>query len=213
MVSKETKQLYFPVGGRLCLDFVNSVGRSVEGTGNESLLDFDALATWIQQSGRLPGGDVEELRTLAGRRPDAARVEWQRACAFRETLFRIFRAIQQGEDVVVSDLAELNAELAVALAHARLEPDAGGYGWSWVSVATDLRSPRWPIARSAANLLTSADRSRIKECASPTCLWLFVDGTRNHSRRWCEMKGCGNLAKVRRHRKRRREAGPKSRPG
>ena len=60
----------------------------------------------------------------------------------------------------------------------------------------------WPIARSAAELLVSSDRALVKEGASDDCLWLFLDGTKNHKRRWCEMKTCGNRAKVRKHRRR-----------
>ena len=74
-----------------------------------------------------------------------------------------------------------------------------------------LDSALWPIADSAAKLLTSPDRKRIKECASNNCLWLFLDTTKNHKRRWCDMKSCGNRAKVREHRRRKRAAHPKKR--
>ena len=60
----------------------------------------------------------------------------------------------------------------------------------------------WPVAVAAADLLTTRDHPLLRECASDECSWLYLDTTRNHSRRWCDMKGCGNKAKVRRYRQR-----------
>jgi predicted RNA-binding Zn ribbon-like protein len=62
------------------------------------------------------------------------------------------------------------------------------------------------VARAAALLLTDPGRlSRLRQCGGATCGWLFLDETRNHSRRWCTIKDCGNLAKVRRHRAKQRQ--------
>ena len=63
--------------------------------------------------------------------------------------------------------------------------------------------------RSAAELLTSPDLPLVRECAGYDCGWLFMDTTKNRSRRWCDMATCGNRAKGRRHYERRRAAGPK----
>jgi predicted RNA-binding Zn ribbon-like protein len=62
------------------------------------------------------------------------------------------------------------------------------------------------VARAAADLLVSPERALVRECASGTCSWLFVDRSRTHQRRWCSMKTCGNRAKARRFYTRRREA-------
>ncbi|MCB0153982.1 MAG: CGNR zinc finger domain-containing protein, partial [Anaerolineae bacterium] len=56
---------------------------------------------------------------------------------------------------------------------------------------------------SAAELLTSDRLNRVGQCAGESCGWLFLDTTRNHSRRWCEMEHCGNRAKAKRHYRRR----------
>jgi predicted RNA-binding Zn ribbon-like protein len=56
-----------------------------------------------------------------------------------------------------------------------------------------------PVVRAAADLATSAELSRIRECGSDTCFWLFLDRSKNGTRRWCDMKVCGNRAKARRH--------------
>jgi predicted RNA-binding Zn ribbon-like protein len=56
----------------------------------------------------------------------------------------------------------------------------------------------WPIVLAAAELLTSAGRARVRECAAHGCGWLFLDTSRSQRRRWCTMASCGNRAKARR---------------
>jgi len=57
-----------------------------------------------------------------------------------------------------------------------------------------------PVVRAAVELLTSADIARVRTCADGSCAWLFLDTTRSRTRRWCDMKSCGNRSKVRRFR-------------
>jgi predicted RNA-binding Zn ribbon-like protein len=83
----------------------------------------------------------------------------------------------------------------------------GTFAWGWASEPPDLRAPLWPVARSAADLLTSSDLAALRLCAADTCAWLFLDTSRNGSRRWCSMRTCGNRAKARRHHARVRAAG------
>jgi predicted RNA-binding Zn ribbon-like protein len=126
----------------------------------------------------------------------------ERARELRETLYRIFGALAAEARPAEDDLARLNSELALTLARCRIEPEGAGFAWSWNEDSLALERPLWPIVRSAAELLTSPERALVKRCASDTCLWLFLDRTKNHARRWCDMKVCGNRAKVRRHRRR-----------
>jgi predicted RNA-binding Zn ribbon-like protein len=93
------------------------------------------------------------------------------------------------------------------------EPGSGGsqapgsFAWGWASEPLRLGAPLWPVARSAADLLTSSELAALRLCASDTCAWLFLDTSRNGSRRWCSMRTCGNRAKARRHHARVRAAG------
>ena len=64
----------------------------------------------------------------------------------------------------------------------------------------------WPIVQSAADLLTTESLDRVRLCKAEDCGCLFVDASKNRSRRWCAMSDCGNRAKVRRHRQRLRES-------
>ena len=71
--------------------------------------------------------------------------------------------------------------------------------WTYTFEERKLDQMLWPIIRSAAELLTSDKLDRVCECPGENCGWLFIDMSRNRSRRWCDMKDCGNRAKARRH--------------
>ena len=89
---------------------------------------------------------------------------------------------------------------------AAIRPDASGFAWDWSGAGPALDRPLWPIARSAAELLTGPAHEHVKQCPGAHCGWVFLDLTKNHRRRWCEMEVCGSRAKVRRYRERLRRA-------
>jgi predicted RNA-binding Zn ribbon-like protein len=120
------------------------------------------------------------------------------AIRLREALYRIFSAAAAGRLPADADLRLLNAMAAEALSRQWIVHRDRGFVWEWRQAGSDLRRPLWPVVRSAVELLTSDERRGVRECASPTCSWLFLDHSRNHSRRWCDMKVCGNRAKARR---------------
>ena len=132
-------------------------------------------------------------------REDEARRVIVRAIAMREAMYRIFSAVTEGVTPRPADLAILNRMLSTAMARSRLVQSGNGFVWGWDRQADPLDQMLWPIARSAADLLTSGNLSRVRECSNDTCGWLFVDTSKNHSRRWCSMSDCGNRAKARRH--------------
>lgn len=203
MVAPE--QIHNRCGGHLCLDFANSIGRTPDANQNERLVDYSALLLWSVQAGSVSEGDAGALRRLARSEPRAAEAVLSRARVLREAVFRIFLAAARGRQADVADLQVVNTELAKALSNSRVERGSGGYAWTWLASAQSLDSPLWPMVRAAADLLVSPDRERVKECASDACLWLFLDNTRNHARRWCEMGSCGNREKIRRFRRRHRK--------
>jgi predicted RNA-binding Zn ribbon-like protein len=85
-----------------------------------------------------------------------------------------------------------------------LAPLGDGFVWDWYEVDGVLELPIWIVARSAADLLVSSELERVRECAGEKCDWLFLDASRNQSRRWCDMAACGNRAKAQRNYARRR---------
>ena len=76
---------------------------------------------------------------------------------------------------------------------------ADGFDWAWDGASDALDRMLWPIVWSAVELLKSDELAHVRECANDQCSWLFLDLSRNHSRRWCDMQSCGNLVKARRH--------------
>ncbi len=122
-----------------------------------------------------------------------------RAIDAREAIYRIFYAISEDDDPHELDLAHLNALLAEAMSHACLVHREDAYAWDWQTGEGDLNVLLWQVVRSAAELLTSEKLHDLRACAADDCRWLFLDTSKNHSRRWCEMQTCGNQAKARRH--------------
>jgi predicted RNA-binding Zn ribbon-like protein len=189
------------VGGRICLDFANTLGQHEPEPLSEWLASYDDLVWWALRADILPEAEAPALFERARAHPDEAAEVFRRAVVLREAVFRIFSAAAAKRDPDPADLEALNRELAVAMPHARVAPVAPGgcsCDWAWEETGA-LDRVLWPVARSAAEALTSEDVGRIGECAGEECQWLYVDTSRNHSRRWCVMSDCGNRAKAKRH--------------
>jgi predicted RNA-binding Zn ribbon-like protein len=117
----------------------------------------------------------------------------------RETIHRIFSAHAAKRPQQRTDSVRFNRELSIALSHLQLTRAGERFVWAWDDPDGALESVLWAIIWSAAQLLVSPDLKRVRECAGVPCSWLFIDRSRNHSRRWCSMAYCGNRAKTRRH--------------
>lgn len=188
------------VGGVLILDFAN-VGTHA-GHNHEHLRSYDDLVNFVRDAGGLTAGDARRLVAEATRHPSAAKTVLARAISLRDASMRVFSAFVRRKNPNEGDLQVIGAEAAAALSHRRLAQIGKQISWGWSDDVT-LERVLWPIALSGGELLTSADhRSLLRECASDTCEWLFLDRTRNHSRRWCDMDDCGNRAKQKRFRSR-----------
>ena len=123
----------------------------------------------------------------------------QRAINLREALYRIFQVVAQGSSPEKSDLSTLNTEFSLAMGRACIVSAEDSFTVDWTDKEKALDRMLWTIARSAADLLTSEGLDDVRVCAADDCNWLFLDTSKNHSRRWCDMKSCGNRAKVRKH--------------
>ena len=187
------------LGGRLCLDFANTVDWRTTDHQVDWLTGYDRLLSWSRHAGALAEAEVLSLAAKADVRLKEAGVVLARAIALREAIFRIISSAIKGEPAIAGDLATLNEELARAQSAARIKQDAAGFNWAWRDDALCLDRMLWPVSRSATDLLTSDDLSRTRECPADDCHWLFLDTSRNQSRRWCSMESCGNRAKAKRH--------------
>lgn len=196
-------------GGAPCLDFANTWGDR-ERQETDKLGAYSDLLAFAAQAELLAPGDAAGLAARAEAEPWLAAAALGRARDLREVLYRLFSAVAARRDPAAADLERFNAALPEALSHLRLDRRGADYAWTWVPVESPpaaLAVPLWPILRSAADLLTSAERQHIRECGGSSCTWLFLDRSRNRSRRWCSMESCGNRAKAQRHYHRRREGG------
>ncbi|MBI5946853.1 MAG: CGNR zinc finger domain-containing protein [Chloroflexi bacterium] len=203
-------------GRRLCLEFTNTVSmHSVPETEAPAqpvtLAHYDELVGWAVSEGGLDAGAARLLSGLSSGDAEAAGAVFRRAIDFREALYRVFEAQIEGTRCPDPDLAVVNGVLHVALEHVALGQQDGGYTWSWTGMGEDLGSVLWPIAVSAARLLASEDLELVRRCAGDRCDWLFLDTSRNHSRRWCSMSDCGNRSKVKRFYARQRGSRPGTR--
>jgi predicted RNA-binding Zn ribbon-like protein len=195
-------------GGVVCLDFVNTVGSRLTGHPGEYLRSYEDLLDWSRQAGLLALEQAEGLSRQATLDPEGAQEALWRALALREAIHRLISAHIAGESRDEIDLSALNRELSISLSHLRVVPADGAYSWGWDRSEdpgqTPLDSPLWPVAQSAAELLTSERLGRVKVCAGEGCGWIFLDESRNSSRRWCDSRDCGNRERVRRHLARKR---------
>ena len=194
----------------LCLEFTQTVGWRARDRADDALVDYGALVAWSGRVGALSAQESASLGGLAAEHSAVAARVLGQAVELRRASYRVFVAVGSGEPAPGADVGVLNRVLPEALAHRRLAPGHGvEFRWVWAPVAgpASLARPLWLVAESVAELLTSPELARLKVCEADDCGWLFVDGSRNRSRRWCDMSDCGNLAKVRRFRARRRAGG------
>jgi predicted RNA-binding Zn ribbon-like protein len=182
-------------GGRLCLALVNSVywrrGPSPEDRLDSyaNLLTLADGAGWIQ--------DVDALTRAAADRPDEASRVLARAVELRGKLLAVFAAHAAGTAPPESALAAVEKLAARGLATLRLAPAADGYRLVWPESSLDV--PLLQAAVSALLLLSGPELPRVKQCPGPTCGWVFLDTTRNQSRRWCDSRECGNRHRAQTH--------------
>jgi predicted RNA-binding Zn ribbon-like protein len=204
------------VGGRLCLDFVNTVdGRKNDPARRKSqlantlvlgdkLAHYSDLVEWSLHSGILAVTEARNLIQESKRSASEAQAVLERALSLREALYRICKATMTARPPQDLDLTILNDELVEARKHERFINKEKGFTWQWTGTKGALDRMLWSIAHSAAEFLSNGDLSRLRECGGEECGWLFEDTSRNRSRQWCHMQDCGNLAKVRRFRTRSR---------
>jgi len=197
-------------GGVPCLDFVNTLAWRLTDRPVEYLGSYEDLLAWGRQAGLLTPDEPEMLSGWAATHPEEAWATLSRAVALREAVHRVLSAAIAREPEDESALSTLNRELSMALSRLRVASAANdAYVWAWDRGGEDgggspLEHPLWPVARSAAELLTSPKLGRIKVCAGEGCGWMFLDESRNASRRWCDSRDCGNRERVRKHLARKR---------
>jgi predicted RNA-binding Zn ribbon-like protein len=189
--------------GHPVLEFTNTVGDHASEHPGETLFQYEDLLAWAKRVGLLRGERVEILTRKAAVKPAEAAAVFAKSLNLREAIYRIFVAHTKGKIPVDTDLVILNSTLAPMMDGAQVVYQSGKYEWQWNFDENALEAPLWIIALSAVDLMTSENMKWVGQCADEDgCGWLFVDTSKNHSRRWCDINDCGNRAKQRRYQKR-----------
>ena len=201
MPSKQSPYQFDLTAGQLALNLANTVSRRQDPERRKDHLgNYSNLLEFARQSQIISAKQEKELRARAGREAEKARHSFGQAIRLREGIYKVFSAVAQRNSAPASDLGTINEFAVQALRHRILKCNNGGYRWEW---RADAKNPLdrllWPIAQAAADLLTSDELPLVRMCEAGDCEWLFLDRSRNRSRRWCDMNSCGNREKARRH--------------
>jgi len=200
-VKKSEEPKFDLSGGNLCLDFANTVShRKQPEQKHDNLTSYDELVHFAREAGVVAPQLAGQLLEVAAMRPQVRAATFEVAIKLREAIYRVFAAVARSRAPRKRDIKLIEEMASQAMTHRRLVAPGGKYRWEWKCDKNEsLSYVLWPIAASAAELLTSDRVTQVRECEAKTCAWLFLDQTRNHSRRWCDMSACGNREKARRH--------------
>jgi predicted RNA-binding Zn ribbon-like protein len=177
------------IGGNIALDLLNTQSKDV-------LADYGDLLAWSQHVGILTETEADGLLRRSRRQPEDARAAFERARETRSYLHDVFSAIAAGGRPPVLAIDRLQRDETEALAHAKLVAAGETFSWSW-DQEDDIQRPLWLVIHAALTLLTVGPLDRVKGCAS--CSFLFLDESKNRSRRWCSMEACGTNDKMRKY--------------
>jgi predicted RNA-binding Zn ribbon-like protein len=191
------------VGGHVAVDFINTLGGLPERPDDEYLFGYLDVLAWLEHVGLLSPEGGHELADTAGIDPRAAAEVFDQIRRLRVSLDRVLRCRLTDEAPDPQDLDIVRAAYAGAAVHATLLAEVGSYRLSWDKTDNAMGWPLWVLADSAVALLTAAPLHLLGRCQH--CRWLFLDYSKNHSRRWCSMNSCGAIAKMRRYRAARRD--------
>jgi predicted RNA-binding Zn ribbon-like protein len=199
-VNQRSQEFQFDLsGGHLALDFANSISRrdSPEKTV-EHLNNYRDLISFARQTGTVTSHLAVMLEREAASHSRSTAQALRTFIALREAIFRAFLSPANGKPASSQDVELIDKAATNALQHRHIVHANGAYEWRW-DAQPELERIMWPIAQSAAELLTAPELQQVRECEARDCYWLFLDNSRNRSRRWCSMDACGNREKARRH--------------
>jgi len=185
------------IAGHLALDFANTLDNRYDPERLLELLPtYECFLAFARQSGVVTGRQVRKLLSETNER--AARRTLEQVIELRETLYFLFRSVAIGHRPDQSCLRRLNRFLVDARVPEAIFWNKSEFTRGYCDLAERPDGPLGPVIDAAASLLTLPDGQRVCECSAETCRWLFLDRSKNHSRRWCDMRICGNRAKAKR---------------
>jgi predicted RNA-binding Zn ribbon-like protein len=192
--------------GHPVLDLVNTLDNRFRADGPHELLpNYTTLLSFMEQSGLLQSAQVRALTRHTD--PGEAERAYEAARELREAAANALYAVVEDSDPQPADLRKLAGHFQSARQHQQFvwsaSPTGSKFAWEWGAAQSEADLPVWILSLQAAALLTSDAMSKLRTCGIETCRWLFLDTSKNHTRRWCDMKLCGNRMKARRFQARR----------
>jgi predicted RNA-binding Zn ribbon-like protein len=182
----------------MCLDFANTLAYRGS-VPTESLHIFADLLKWCDDTKVIPTLFAQHLRGWSGKHPRRVSEIFARAIALRELIYRLFHALASGASVDDAHLEDLNRALRDAPSRMSIRSGSARFGWEVEESKPSANLILAAVLWSAGDLLAGPQLSRLRECSNEECLWLFLDDSKNGTRRWCSMSACGNRAKAHRH--------------
>lgn len=177
------------IGGRLALDFVNSVPANAK-------LSWDQLVAFLESARIVTPERGVELRALNGSDPQAAESLLRKAQRLADALRLALDAILHRQKVQREWIEPINEFLRITEGHDELVYTNQDWEIQFVAGESGLEWLLAAVARSAAEIIAEGPRARLRLCANPRCGLFFYDTSRTHRRRWCSMTLCGNRHKV-----------------
>lgn len=191
---RESRVLYRFLGGNLALDFVNTIHTHDLPDQRDEWHSAEDVILWAGRAGVLDRRDAHALRSAASL--------LERVRRWRHIVYDVFAGLAVGGRVPRDALARFNDAFADTVGPSRVVYANGCYALETRAAPDPVGRLRDTIGRAATALLTSPEAARVRQCADTYCSWLFLDRSRNGSRRWCSMDLCGNRARVRAFRRR-----------
>ena len=190
MVQSRDARDFLWVGNHPGLDLVNTEAVDARGDRLELVSDWPALVDWAR-SATLIDEDLAGQCHQANERRDHDVLAWFRRL---RTSLRAILEPTGDEPAAAQALDAAVADVAIRLSYRPTQaPEALP-----VIATRPLEQLRLSLATAALDA-AQLDRTRIRRCASATCVLLYYDTSKNRSRRWCDMAACGNRAKASSH--------------
>jgi predicted RNA-binding Zn ribbon-like protein len=185
------------IAGHPALDFVNTLDWRFRQSGPEELVNnYDQLLRFMEEAELLTPKQARQLQRATG--GSAGRHALEQCLELREAIAQVLYAKLDGDSPLPASVKTLERCFKAARSCQQLRWKKTGLAWKWPEIETETEFPLWLLSSSAAGLMLSEDARKVRACDSSECRWLFMDTSKNHTRRWCDMKICGNRMKARR---------------
>lgn len=203
-IDKTIENMYLD-GGCMCFDFVNTVHSRRQEPQHDYLTAYTDLLTLCARTETMPAKRLDTLKNFAKSNPQEANETLEEIIKYRELLYQLFTKVAAAKPIGREVLNQFNVLLSKSLSKIRLVADGVEVEKGWNESKINLKEPVWRIIKSGYDILMEQPQERIKECEA--CGWLFLDQSKNRSRRWCNMQTCGSAYKAKKyyHRKKKKE--------